>query len=76
MEKIYDILAEIRPENDFKSSDDFIEDGLLDSFDIITLIDIIEEKTGAKIDGLDIVPENFCNAEAIAELVSKSGGNI
>lgn len=76
MEQIYDILLEIRPENDFKSSEDFIEDGLLDSFDVITLIDMLEEKFGISIDGLDIVPENFCSASAISELVKKSGGNI
>lgn len=76
MEQIYDILLEIRPENDFKSSEDFIEDGLLDSFDVITLIDMLEEKFGISIDGLDIVPENFCSASAISELVKKNGGNI
>lgn len=76
MEKIYEILAEIRPENDFKSSEDFIEDGFLDSFDIITLIDIIEEKLGVKVEGTDIVPENFCSAKAICELVKKNGGSI
>lgn len=76
MEQIYEMLAEIRPENDFRSSSDYVEDGFLDSFDIITLIDMLEEKTGAKIDGLDIVPENFCSAEAIVNLVKKSGGKI
>lgn len=76
MERIYNILVEIKPENDFKASGDFIEDGLLDSFDVITLIDILEEKFGVSIDGLDIVPENFCSAEAIAALVKKNGGSI
>lgn len=76
MEKIYEILAEVKPENDYKSSSDFIEDGLLDSFDVITLIDIIEERFSVKVDGMDIVPENFCSAEAIAELINKNGGSI
>lgn len=35
MEQIYKILEEIRPEFDFKESNDYIEDGLLDSFDIV-----------------------------------------
>lgn len=76
MDKIYDVLAEIRPENDFKTSNDFIGDGLLDSFDVITLIDILEEKFNFKVDGMDIVPENFCSAEAIAKLINKNGGNV
>ena len=37
MEQIYKILEEIRPEFDFKESNDYIEDGLLDSFDICLL---------------------------------------
>ncbi len=76
MNEILEILADIRPEHDFASSEDYIEDGLLDSFDIISLIDIIQENYGATVDGLDIVPENFCSAEAIAALIRKSGGNI
>lgn len=76
METILSMLSEIKPEHDFTESSDFIEDGLLDSFDLITLIDMLEEKYGIAVDGLDVVPENFCTMEAIAELVKKSGGKI
>lgn len=76
METILNMLMEIRPEHDFKNCDDFIEEGLLDSFDIITLIDMIQEEYNVTIDGLDIVPENFCSVEAIASLVEKSGGTV
>lgn len=75
-EEVLAILAEIRPEFDFAGSDNFIEDGMLDSFDIITLVSILEEKYHAKIDGLDIVPENFFTAEDIMRLVKKSGGDL
>lgn len=71
MNEIYEILKEVRPENDFENSDDFIADALLDSFDIITIIDIIQEKYNILIDGLEIVPENFCSAAAIKALVDK-----
>ena len=37
-EKILKILSEIRPEFDFKTSQDFFEDGMLDSFDLVTLV--------------------------------------
>ena len=73
--EILDMLREIRPEFDFEDSDDFIMDGLLDSFDIITLSNMLEEKYGITVDGLDIVPENFASLVAIEELVKKSGGN-
>ena len=37
MKRIIDILIEIHPEFDFANSENFIEDGFLDSFDMITL---------------------------------------
>lgn len=76
MEKIYEMLEEIKPEQDFRSSEDFIEDGMLDSFDIITLISMLEEEYDIIVDGLDVVPENFNNVDAIVGLVKKSGGQI
>ena len=76
MNDIAGMLIELKPEVNFGESDDFIMDGLLDSFDIISLTSMIEEKYGIAVDGLDIVPENFCSVEAIAELVRKSGGTV
>ena len=71
-QEIIEMLREIRPEFDYEESDDYIEDGLLDSFDIITLIGMIEEKYPVKIDGLDIVPENFDTVDHIVDLIEKS----
>lgn len=76
MDEIMKILKEMRPEFDFSASADYVEDGLLDSFDIIGLVSTIEEKFGILIDGLDIVPENFCSAEAIVDLINRNGGNL
>lgn len=76
MEKIYEILSEIRPEFSFKDSNDYIEDGLLDSFDMVALVTELESNFDCLIDALDIVPENFATAESIAETVKKNGGNI
>lgn len=76
MEEIYAILEELRPEFDFRGSDNFVEDGYLDSFDIISLISTVEEKYNISIDGLDVLPENFETVEAIVKLINKSGGNI
>ncbi len=76
MEQIYAILEELRPEFDFRKSENYIDDGYLDSFDIVTIISEIEEKYNISIDGLDIVPENFENVKCIFELIKKSGGVI
>lgn len=76
MNKIEIILKEIRPEIDFSSSKDFIADGYLDSFDIVSLVSALEENYGILIDALDILPENFCSVDAIAEVVKKNGGKV
>lgn len=76
MDDIKNMLAELRPEFDFEESENFITDGLLDSFDVVSLTNMLEEKYGITIDGLDIVPENYASVEAIAGLVKKSGGTI
>ena len=74
MEKIIEILTEIKPECEFSSNDDFILNSMLDSFDIITLVTELEETYNIFIDALDIVPENFCSVHAIASIVKKNGG--
>lgn len=76
MEEIYLILEDLRPEFSFRESDDFVEDGYLDSFDIVSLVSILEEKYNIIIDGLDVLPENFGSVEAIIKLIQKNGGNI
>lgn len=76
MEKIFSILEELRPEFDFHASKNFVEDGLLDSFDVVSLVTELEEHYGILIDALDIVPENFADAEKIADLIVKNGGTL
>lgn len=76
MEKILSILNELRPEFDFTNSQNFIEDGYLDSFDMVSLVSEIEENYGILIDALDILPENFCNVEAIVAVIKKNGGKV
>jgi len=70
-EKIAKILNEVRPEFDFSEGHDFIENGMLDSFDVITLVTSLDEEFGISIEGTDILPENFCTIDAIMQLLSK-----
>lgn len=76
MEKILELLEELRPEFDFESSEDFIEDGYLDSFDIVTLVSDLDSFYNISIDGEDIIPENFVTLESIANVVQKNGGTV
>lgn len=76
MEKIMEILQGIRPEFDFASSEDFIEDGYLDSFDLVSLVSELDDAFNISIDGLDIIPENFKSLNTITNVVKKNGGNV
>ena len=71
MQRILSILQGIRPEFDFTTSDDFIRDGMLDSFDMVTLVSDLDKAYGISISGVDIVPENFQNIAAIEKLLQK-----
>lgn len=71
--EILSILARIRPEFDFRKSGNFIEDGMLDSFDMVILVGELDKTYSISIDGADIVPENFANLESIRQLLIKTG---
>lgn len=73
-EQVIKILTDLRPEFDFTQEGvDFIEEGMLDSFDLIALVSELDSTFGISIDGVDILPENFCSVEAIARLLVKNG---
>ena len=73
MKTVLEILTEIRPEFDFTGSEDFIEEGLLDSYDVVTLVCDIETNYAISIEGVDILPENFRNVAAIKALLQRYG---
>ena len=73
-EQIIKILTELRPEFDFNQEGvDFIEEGMLDSFDMVNLVSELDATYGISIDGVDILPENFATVEAIENLLKKNG---
>jgi len=74
--QILDMLADLKPEFDFTDSQNFIADGYLDSFDIISLTSMLEETFHIKIDGMDILPENYDSVDHLVNLVKKSGGTV
>lgn len=73
MKGILDILSGIRPEFDFSASQDYLADGMLDSFDMLALVSDLDREFGIRIEGTQIVPENFCNLQAIHRLLGKHG---
>lgn len=72
-EEIIAILNDLRPEFDFSENVNFIEEGMLDSFDVVSLVDELESQFNIKINGTDVIAENFSTIDKIEALVKKSG---
>lgn len=71
-QRILDILKDIQPAFGFEEGVDFIEEGYLDSFDVVTLVSELEREFSVLIPALEILPENFSSVKNIAALVNKS----
>ncbi len=72
-QQIIEILEELRPEFDFSRDVNFIEEGMLDSFDVVSLVTTLDEKYNISIDGVDVLPENFSSISKIIDLLYKNG---
>ena len=69
METILSILKDLHEDVDFENCTTLIDDEILDSFDIITVITEISNEFDVEIPADRIVPENFNSAAALAALV-------
>jgi acyl carrier protein len=74
-QQIIKLLSEIRPEFNFTEDVNLIENGYLDSFDIVTLVTSLDELYNISIPGVEILPENFSSIQSIIELLKKNGVN-
>lgn len=72
-DKVIEILKDNRPDIDDVENAELVEDGLLDSFDIVTLVSEFDKAFGISIDGADITPDNLNTVEAIVEMLKKNG---
>ena len=71
MEKILNILTSIRSDVDFLSEDKLIDNGILDSFDVVGIVAELCEEFDIRISVEDMEPENFNSVAAIKALVER-----
>lgn len=71
MDKLLELLKEIRPDVDFENETELIDDGILDSFDVVSIISEIDDAFGVQIRINELDPENFNSVEAIWTLIQK-----
>ena len=71
MDKLIKILNDLHPEIDFENNDSLIDDGILDSLDIVSLVTEIYAEFDVTIPAEEIVPENFNSAQALMDLINR-----
>ena len=71
MEQLLNILAELHPEVDFETEEHLIDNRILDSFDIVTLVAEIDSEFDVSIPAEELLPENFNSAKALYALVER-----
>ena len=71
MDELMQILEELRPDVDFANEKQLIADGILESFDIVSLVGELNEEFDIEIKPNDLIPENFNSAEAMYALITK-----
>ena len=71
MDKLMRILSELSSDIDFETEDALIDGGMLDSFDIVTLVAEIDDTFGVEIPAEALIPENFNSAKAIFALIQQ-----
>ena len=71
MEKLLDILSQIRSDIDYENENALVDDGILDSFDIVSIVSELSMEYDIDISIDDMTAENFNSAEAMLEMISR-----
>ncbi len=71
MEALLDILQQLHPEVDFDTEEGLIDNKILDSFDIVTIVAEIDAEYDVQIPAVELTPENFNSAKALYALVER-----
>ncbi len=71
MEQLLEILESVKPGVDFKNTKNLVEDGILDSFDIVTIVSQINEVFDIEFSVKEVIPENFDSAEALYNTIKR-----
>ena len=71
MDRLIELLQEIKEDIDYENETALIDDGVLDSFDIVTLVSDLNSCFDINITVVDLVPENFNSMDAMVALVER-----
>lgn len=71
MQTLFDILMEIDDSIDWKNENAIIDDRILDSFGVISLVSELEDRFGIEIEASYVIPENFNSMGAMLKMIEE-----
>ncbi|MFG6382773.1 MAG: acyl carrier protein [Lachnospiraceae bacterium] len=71
MEKLLEILEDIQPDADYETCETLIDDGILDSFAILSIVSELQDEFEITITPAEIIPENFNSAKALWAMIER-----
>lgn len=71
MERLIKILSEVKPGVDFEHTNNLVEDGIIDSFDIVTIIAAINEEFDIEFPVMEVMPETFNDVESLYKVIQR-----
>ena len=70
-EQIIEILEDIQPEADYETCQTLIDDHILTSLDVLSLVAELEDEFDVTIPTVEIIPSNFNSVDALAAMVER-----
>ena len=70
-DELMEILTEIRPDVDFENETSLIDDGILDSMDIVSLVGELDDAFDVSVGVENLLPENFNSVDAMVKLIER-----
>ncbi len=74
MEQLLEILKDINPDIDYGTEDQLIDEGLLDSMQVLELVSTLEDEFGIEVTPTDLVPDNFNSAGSMWDMIQRLRG--
>ena len=71
MDELLEILEDIQPDADYETCTTLIDDGILESFAILSIVAEIEDTFGVRVTPAEIIPDNFNSAQALWNMIQR-----
>ncbi len=71
MDELIEILQDLHSDVDFENCTTLIDDKILDSFDIVSIVSEVNDRFDVAIPAKELVPENFNSAKALWDLIQR-----